>query len=78
MQELYKSFQSQLVVLQKHHTQRIATVNAFENMLGWKKHIRDKPKDLPIMDKFQAKKTEVTIETWVGICDTINSIIHEG
>ena len=30
------------------------------------------------MEKLWLKKTKVTIETWEGICDTVDSIIHEG
>ena len=33
---------------------------------------------MPIMDNLRAKKTEVTIETWEGICDIVDSIIDEG
>ena len=28
--------------------------------------------------KIRAKKTKVTVETWEGICDIVDSIIHEG
>ena len=47
-------------------------------MIGWKTNIRDRPKDMPILDKLRAKKTEVTIETWEGICDAIETIIQDG
>ena len=30
------------------------------------------------MDKIQANKTKVTIETWEGICDAVESIIKDG
>ena len=78
MQELYNLFQSHLDVLQEHHTQRTATAKDFENVLGWQTHIKDKQQDMPIMDKLWAKKTKVTIETWEGICDTVDSTTHEG
>ena len=78
MQELYKSFERQSDVLPVHHTRRDAAIKAFEDVLGWKTHIRDKPEDFSIMDKIQAKKTEVTIETWEGICDAVESIIQDG
>ena len=64
MKELYNSFEEQLNVLQDHYTWRTATIKELEDVIGWKTHIRDRPKDMPIMDKLRAKKTEVTIETW--------------
>ena len=64
MKELYNSFEEQLNVLQDHYTQRTTAIKALEDVIGWKTHIRDRQKDMPIMDKLRAKKTEVTIETW--------------
>ena len=78
MKELYKSFERQSDVLPVHHTRRDAAIKAFEDVLGWKTHIRDKPPYFPIMDKLWAKKTEVTIETLEGMCDAIESIIQDG
>ena len=41
MQELYNSFQLQSDILQDHHTRRTATIKAFEDVIGWKTHIRE-------------------------------------
>ena len=30
------------------------------------------------MDKIETKKTEVTIETWESICDSLEALIKEG
>ena len=54
------------------------TSKAFDNILDWKKHIRDIPHDFLVMDKLLTKKTEVTIETWESICDVVESIIKDG
>ena len=78
MQELYNSFDQQYDVLQDHHTRRMASTKDFDNILGWKKHIRDRSHDFPVMDKFQTKKIEVTIKTWEKIFDAIESIIKGG
>ena len=40
--------------------------------------MRDKAKDIPIMDKVQVKKVEVTFETWGSLCDAVRSIIEDG
>ena len=49
--------------MQDHHTQKTEKIKALEDVIGWKTHIEDIPKDMPIMDKLWAKKTKVTIET---------------
>ena len=41
-------------------------------------HISDRLDDMPILDNMQAKMTEVTIETWDNICDSMEAIIREG
>ena len=78
MQELYNTFESQSDILQDHNTHRRATSKAFNNVLDWKKHIKDRPHDFPFMDKLHTKKTKVTIETWERICDVVESIIKGG
>ena len=78
MQELYKSFEEQSYVLEDHHTQKTAAIKVFEDVIGWKAHIRDRPNNMPILDKLKDKKTKVTIETWEGICDAVDIIIQNG
>ena len=53
-------------------------MKALEDVIGWKTHIRDITKDMPIMDKVWAKKIRVTIETWGSLCDAVGSIIEDG
>ena len=76
--ELYKTFEEQSHVLEDHDTQKIVAMKALENVSGWKIHMRDKEKDIPIMDKFQVKKVEVIFETWGSLCDAVQSIIEDG
>ena len=51
IQELYKTFEEQSHVLEDNDTQKTVAMKALENVSGWKIHIRDKKKDIPIMDK---------------------------
>ena len=74
--ELYKSFEEQSDVLQDHRTQKTAAIKVLEDVNGWKTHIKDRPKDMLIMDKLRAKKIGVTIETWGSLCDVVGSIIQ--
>ena len=59
MKEPYNSFEEQLNVLQYHYTRRTAANKVLEDVIGWKTHIRDKLKDMPIKDRLWAKKTEL-------------------
>ena len=65
-------------VLQDHYTWKTATIKALKDVIGWQTNIRDKPKDMPIMDKVQVKKIGVTIETWGSLCDMVGSIVQDG
>ena len=71
IQELYKTFEEQSHVLKDHDTRKPVAMKALENVTGWKIHMRDKANDIPIMDKLQVKKVEVTFETWGRICDAV-------
>ena len=78
MQELYNSFEHQLEVLHEHHKKRQEATKAYDHVIEWKKYIKDRPKDLPILDKLKLKKIQVIIETWESICDLVESIIKDG
>ena len=78
IQELYKTFEEQSHVRKDHDTQKTVAIKALENVTGWRIHMRDKEKDIPIMKKFQVKKVEVTFETWGILCDAVRSIIEDG
>ena len=78
MKELFNSFERHTDILQDHHGRRITVAKSFEDILDWKKHIRDRPQDFPVMDKIRAKKAKVTIKTWRSICDVVDSNITDG
>ena len=78
IQELCKTFEEQSHVLEDHDTQKTIAMKALENVTGSQIHMRDKAKDIPIMDKLQVKKVKVTFETWGSICDAVRSIIKDG
>ena len=78
MQEMYNSFENQSDVLNENHKRRQEAIKAYDSIIDWQKYIKDRPKDLPILDKLKLMKIEVTIETWEGICDLVESIIKDG
>ena len=61
-----------------NHDETKETSRDFEQVIDWQMHISDRPHDMPIMDKLQAKTSEVTIDTWETMCDSIKSIFREG
>ena len=78
IQELYNTFECQYDILQDHNTHRRVASNAFDNVLDWKKNIKQRLHDFPLVNKLQNKKTKVTIDTWESICDSMESIIKDG
>ena len=77
MKGLYEEFDKYSRTLETHHDHIRTTSLYFEQVTGWQKHIKEKPHDMPILDNLQAKTTEVTIETWEGICDLVETLINE-
>ena len=71
IQELYKTFEEQSHVLEGHGTRKTVVMKALENVNGWKIHMRDKEKDVPIMDKVQVKKVQVIFENRGILCDVV-------
>ena len=76
MQGLYDKFTKNYETLKTHHDCMRETSTAFEQVTIW--HVKEKLHDLLILDKLQAKTTKVMIETWEGICDSIENLINEG
>ena len=78
MQGLLDKFTKHSKTLEDHHDRMRETSTALEQVTGWKNHIKEIRHGLPILDKLQDKKTEVSIETWEGICDLVESLINAG
>ena len=54
------------------------TSTDLEQVTGWKKHIKERPHGFLILDKLQVKTTTVSIETWEGMCDSVETLINGG
>ena len=65
MHELYNTFESQSDILQDHNTHKREGAKAFDNVLDWKKHVKDRSHDFPIMDKLQTKLQTKNIELMI-------------
>ena len=67
MQELYNKFSKHFETVEDHHDWIRKTSATLEQVTSWKKHIKERTNDLPILDKLQLKTNDVVIQTWEGI-----------
>ena len=75
---MYNTFEHLFDVFNDHNTGRREATKAYESILELHKHIKERPDDMPILDKLKLKKTEVTIGFWESIYDVVESIIRDG
>ena len=52
--------------------------SCLDQIRGWKKHIKERPDGLRILDKLELKKNEVCIETWEAMCDSVEAVVNAG
>ena len=78
MQKLYNAFVHQSEIIHDHNRRINEVTRAFDNLVDWKKYIKDTPKYFLVCDKLKLKKIQVSIETWENVCDLVESIIKDG
>ena len=78
MQGLYKKFIKHSKTLGDHYHWMRATSTTLEQVKGWQKKIMERPDGLRILDKLELKTTEVSIETWEAMCDSIEVVVNAG
>ena len=78
MQGLYEKFIKHSKTLEDHHHRMRVACTALEQVRGWKKHIKERPDGLRILDKLEIKETEVCIETWEAIYDSVEAVVNAG
>ena len=78
MKESYNAFEHQYEILHDHQKMRKEATRAYDNLVDWKKYIKDRPYDLLVLYKLKIKKIQVSIETWENVCDLVESIIKDG
>ena len=52
------------------------TSTALEQVRGWKKNIKERLDGFQILDKIDMKTTEVSIETWEAMCNSVEAIFN--
>ena len=78
MQGLYDKFSKHSKTLEDHHHWLRKESTTLDRVSGWKNHIKERSYGLPILDELQLKTTEVSIETWEGMCDSVEALINAG
>ena len=78
MQGLYDKFRKNFETVEDHHDRIRKAYTALQQVTSWKKHIKERPNDLPILDKLQPKTIEVFIQSWEGICDSVEGLTSSG
>ena len=78
MRERYNPFEHQFNIIHDHNTRINEAIRDFDNLIDWKKFMKDRAEDLAVFDKLQLKRIQVSIETGENICDLVESIIKDG
>ena len=78
MQGLHEKFIKHSKNLGDHYHRMRAVSTALEQVIGWQKHIMERPDGLQILDKLELKKTEICIETWEAMCDSVEVVVNAG
>ena len=61
MQEIYNTFEHHSYILYGH------TTRAYDTLVDWMRYIKDKTDDLPVLDKGNFKRIQVSIEAWESV-----------
>ena len=78
MQGLYEKFIKHSKNLGDHYHRMREVSSTLEQVIGWQKHIMERPDGLQILDKLDLKTTEVSIETWEVVCNSIEAVVNVG
>ena len=78
MQETYNSFKRQSDLLYDHNKKRNEARKSYDTLVDQQKHIRDRPDDMPVLDKIKLKRIKISLETWENVCELVESIIQDG
>ena len=78
VQETYNAFKHQYDILHDHNKRRNEATRDFDNLVDWKRYIKDIPADLLVLEKGKIKRIQVSIETWESVFELVDSIIEDG
>ena len=71
IQETYNAFEHQYDLLYDHNQRRKEETKAYDNLVDWKRYIKDKPKDVPILDNIKLRRIKISLEYWENVCELV-------
>ena len=78
MQGLYDKYNKHFETIEDHHDRIKKASAALDQVTSWQNYIKERPHGFPILNKLQLKTTEVAIQTWEGVCDSVEVLIKSG
>ena len=66
MRETYYAFECHSDLLYDHNGRSNEETRDYDTLVDWKKYIKDRPDDLPVLDKGKQKRIQVSID--MGKC----------
>ena len=78
IQETYNSFEHQFDLLYDHNKTRKHATKYYDDMVDWTRYIKDKPEDVPILDKIKLRRIKISLESWENVKESVESTIRDG
>ena len=53
-------------------------MKSYDNLVEWKRYIKGRPKNVPILDKIKLRRINISLESWENVCESVESTIKDG
>ena len=78
MKETNNSFEWQSNLIYDHNQRRKEAMKSYDNLVEWKRYIKGRPKNVPILDKIKIRRIKISLESWENVCESVESTIKDG
>ena len=78
MKETNNSFEWQSNLIYDHNQRRKEATKAYDNLVDWKRYIKERPEDVTILDKIKLRRIKISLEYWENVCESLYSTIQDG
>ena len=78
IQETYNAFENQYDLLYDHNQRRKEESKAYDNLVDWKRYMKERPEYVPILDKIKLRRIKISLESWETVCELVDSTIQDG
>jgi hypothetical protein len=77
IQETYNVFEKLSVILEQQIKKRQQASKAIDDIVDWKRHIKDKLEDIPVLDSFKFKRIRTSLDAWQNVCEIVEETIKK-